>query len=200
MNPISTNTLKYSLLSRFFFLYFDSSYKIKSMNHRCFSLLLLAATWAKSQDWKQQKATPNTCPNVICFKISLSTATRMYVCAHSIKHTKYTQTDISTKSICILGSKNSYPFHLGPAESSLFLDILPPLNIIPLIKKPWNLKTTIKNFQHFHYPFVPKSTSTETRHFRAAIKAECLLRQNSMNALWLIKNVLDDSSEKGSEA
>lgn len=190
--------MKYPLLSWIlFFVYFDSSYKIKSMNHRYFSLLLLAATWAKSQDWIQQKATPNTFPNLICFKISLFTDTHMQVFAHVIK---YTQTAISTKSIRILGSQNSYPFHLGPAESSLFLDILPPLNIIPLIKKPWNLKTTIKNFQHFHYPFVPKSTSTETRHFSAAIKAECLLRQNSMNALWLIKNVLDDSSEKGSEA
>lgn len=52
----------------------------------------------------------------------------------------------------------------------------------------------------FSLPFCFKSTSSQPRHFSAAIKSECLLRQNSMNALWLIKNVLDDSSEKGSEA
>lgn len=121
----------------------------------------------------------------------------MHACIHIIK---YTQTATSTKSIHLLGSQNSDPFHLGPAESSFSLDILPPLNTIPLIKKPLKLKDCYKKFQHFHYSFVPKSTSTQTRHFSAAIKAECLLRQNSMNALWLIKNVLDDSSEKGSEA
>lgn len=118
----------------------------------------------------------------------------MHVCG-----IKYTQITTSTKSIH-LGCQNSDPFYLGLGERSFSLDILLLVNNIPLIKKALKFKGCYKKCQHFHYPFVSNSTSSQPRHFSAAIKAECLLRQNSMNALWLIKDVLDDSSEKGSEA
>lgn len=115
----------------------------------------------------------------------------------------YTQTTTSTKIMHLLGSQNSDSFHLGLGERSFSLDILLLVNNIPFIKKKkkaLKFKGYYKKCQHFHYPFVSNGTSSQPRHFSAAIKSKCLLRQNSMNALWLIKNVLDDSSEKGSEA